>query len=286
MAGKQHKREAKRVKLAARQAARRRERQRTIQTIIVIGVVVVLGAVVIVFSARDTGEEVAAGDEPTPAASPEEAAAPCTPASPPEDVVSADNPKPTFPDGPEQVLEDGTDYQAVVETSCGRIVFDLFEADAPETVNSFVFLAQQGFFDGLEIFRNATSISALQTGAGDNSNQWSIGYTLSDEFGRAQAEGGYAAGDLAMAKTAEPDSGGSQFFLVYGETSLPAEYTLFGRVVEGLEVLQSIGAIPTADPANPADETPGAEVYLNSVTIEAVAAAPATASPDPSPTQS
>jgi cyclophilin family peptidyl-prolyl cis-trans isomerase len=173
-------------------------------------------------------------------------------------------PKPTFA-APEQVLDPAQDYRAVIETNCGRMVFELFEDDAPETVNSFVFLSQQGFFDGLEIFRNASSISALQTGAGDNTNTWDLGYTIPDEFARAEAEGGYAPGALAMAKSTAPDSGGSQFFMVYGETSLPPEYTLFGQITEGLEVLTSIGAIPTQDQTS---ETPSQTVVLESVTIE------------------
>jgi len=276
MAGKDLKREAKRARDAAREAARRRERQRTIQTAIVVLIAVVIGATIIGLTLR--GENTLASEVPSdPASDPlaESATAlagvePCVPEPAPS--PGPELPKPTFTE-PEQVLDEGQNHRAVVETSCGRMVFQLFEDDAPETVNSFVFLAEQGFFDGLDIFRNATSIFALQTGAGDNANSWDLGYTTPDEFSRAVALGGYPAGSLAMAKTEAPDSAGSQFFMVYADSSLPPEYTLFGQLVEGLDVLQSIGVIPTA-PDDPRGEAPGARVVIESITIEAAEGEP------------
>jgi peptidyl-prolyl cis-trans isomerase B (cyclophilin B) len=77
-----------------------------------------------------------------------------------------------------------------------------------------------------------------------------------------------------MAKSSAPDSAGSQFFFVYGDSPLPPQYTLFGQLVEGLDVLRSIGAIPTQAPEDPANETPSATVVMESVTIEAVPGAP------------
>ncbi len=278
MAGKQSKREAKLAREAAREAARRRERQRTIQTVIVVLIALAIGGTIIGLTIRgeDTLAEELPSDLPSEdlaeTSTAQAAVPPCTPEPPPE--PRPELPKPTFPDGSEQILDEGSNYRAVVETSCGRLVFQLLEDDAPETVNSFVFLARQGFFDGLEIFRNATSISALQTGSGDNTSAWDLGYTLPDEFVRAQVEGGYSFGALAMAKSPEPNTAGSQFFMIYGDTSLPPEYTLFGQLVEGSEVLAAIGAIPTQAPDDPANETPSATVVLESVTIEEVAGEP------------
>ncbi|CAN5356313.1 hypothetical protein BH23ACT9_BH23ACT9_25670 [soil metagenome] len=172
--------------------------------------------------------------------------------------------KPRYPGGPLGVLEQGVDYAAVVQTSCGTVTIDLLQDDAPQTVNSFVFLADQGFFDGIEIFRNATSIGALQTGGGDNTNTWQIGYRLPDELDGAITEG-YPVGSVAMAN-AGPDTGGSQFFVVYDETFEQAfqanrAYTVFGQVVEGLDVWQQIGAIGV-DGERPIERT-----YIESVTI-------------------
>lgn len=272
MAGKQSKREAKLARDAAREAARRRERQRTIQTAVVVLIALAIGGTIIgvTLQQRNTLAEELPSDLPSEdplaeTSTAQSAVPPCTPEPQPEPQPQL--PKPTF-QASEQVIEEGTNYRAVIETSCGRMVFQLLEDDAPETVNSLVFLARQGFFDGLEIFRNATSISALQTGSGDNTNTWDLGYTVPDEFTRAQAFGGYSFGALAMAKSQAADSGGSQFFMIYGDTTLPPEYTLFGQLVEGSEVLASIGAIPTQIPADPSNETPSATVVLESVTIE------------------
>ena len=289
MAGKQHKREAKRQKEAVRQAARRAERQRTVFTIIVILVVMALGGVLVYLSIdrpvdvadQPTATPTAPTGAPTPPADvvPEDpAGAPGIPLDSGEAAVVGDAPvacggeepenagdnRPRYPGGPAQVVQVGVDYRAVIETSCGRVVIDLYEDGAPKTVNSFVFLAQQGFFDGLEIFRNATSIGALQTGSGTNQATWGIGYALPDELAAAEEEA-YTPGSVAMANSG-PNSGGSQFFFVYNESfALPPSYAKFGMVVEGLDVLQQIGAIAAGGDSG---ETPSERVYMESVTIE------------------
>lgn len=179
--------------------------------------------------------------------------------------------RPQYPGGPAQVLEDGVDYSAVIQTSCGTITMDLLEGETPQTVNSFVFLAQVGFFDGLEIFRNATSISALQTGGGNQTNSWQIGYSLPDELGVAET-GGYPEGAVAMAN-AGPNSGGSQFFFVYGDGfqtaldggGLGPTFAVFGQITDGLDIAQQIGEIPTGGDQG---ETPDERVYMESVTIQ------------------
>ncbi|MDP8968961.1 MAG: peptidylprolyl isomerase [Actinomycetota bacterium] len=253
MSGKQAKREQRRAKEAAREAARRKQRQQTTATLVVIGIIVAIGGVLIWVSLEDPqpAAQELPSEEPT-----DLAAAPCEPAAPPE---AAGQPKQRFPGGPAQVLQAGSDYRATIDTSCGTVVVDLYEDRAPQAVNSFVFLAQQGFFDGLEIFRNAPSIFALQTGAGDNQSTWDVGYTFPDELAAAQQEG-YEAGSLAMANSG-PNTNGSQFFFVYGQSSLPPQYVKFGQTVEGVEVLEAIGAIPVDG------ETPTRKVHLESVTV-------------------
>lgn len=267
MAGSKHKKERKAQREAERRAAARAERQRNIMTLIVIVIVVAVGGV-LVWLSLDAEQDVADqdleelldeldeegedGDEDGDELAEVE---PCEPAAPPP---QAGQDKPQF-DQPEDVLTDGVDYQAVIETSCGRVVADLDEERAPQTVNSFVFLAEQGFFDGLEIFRHAPSIFALQTGAGDNSATWQLGYELPDELEAAE-EDGYPAGALAMANSG-PDTAGSQFFFVYDDSPLDPDYAKFGDTVEGLDVLRSIGAIAVDD------ERPRERVFLESVTI-------------------
>jgi peptidyl-prolyl cis-trans isomerase B (cyclophilin B) len=270
VSGKQSKRERKRQRELERDAARKRERQRTIFTGIVIGVVVLIGGLLIWLSLPPGPDEVAdAGDEPTPGstASPgaEDRPVACGAPAP----ANAGEEKPTF-DEPEQVLDDGVDYRAVVEISCGRVVLDLEEETAPEAVNSFVFLAQQGFFDGLEIFRNATGITALQTGAGGNDATWQIGYQLADELESAEAEG-YPPGTVAMANSG-PNTAGSQFFFVYGEGfdqaissgGLQPTYTRFATVAEGMDVLEEIALVEIGGERG---ETPQEVIYMDSVVV-------------------
>ena len=136
---------------------------------------------------------------------------------------------------------------------------DLYEDRAPTTVNNFVALAAVGFYDGLQIFRNAPSIFALQTGSATNEASFQIGYTFGDELEAAQEEG-YTAGSLAMANSG-PNTNGSQFFFTYGDSSLEANYTKFGQVTEGLDVLERIGEIPVDG------EAPTERIFLESVEI-------------------
>jgi peptidyl-prolyl cis-trans isomerase B (cyclophilin B) len=289
VSGKQSKKEKKAAREAQREALRKQERQRTVFTLIVIVVVIAVGGVLIVVSLEDpTPEDELAdllGDDADDDADADGAEDVADPDEVPEDVPEeveavADRPvacgaeepagageeRPTFEE-PEQVLEDGIDYVAVIETSCGTVTIDLDEERAPEAVNSFVFLAEQGFFDGQLVFRNATSISALQTGAGTDDATWQVGYQLDDELETAEEEG-YPAGTVAMANSG-PDTAGSQFFMVYGDGfqegveagALQPTYTRFGTVTEGLDVLEEIGAVEVDG------ESPLERIYLETVTI-------------------
>lgn len=319
MSGKKHKREIKAQKRAAREAARRAEQRRNQMTALIVVLVMLVGGVLIWLSIDRPGTDLADADElPTPTGTETPADEPSEPgevvpqdpsATPGEPVDSGltpavddrevacgaeepdgvDEPRPQYPGGPADVLEDGVDYTATIETSCGTIVLDLLEDEAPATVNAFVFLAEEGFFDGQEIFRNATSIGALQTGSGDNTNTWSIGYTLPGELAVAQRDG-YPAGAVAMANSGSPDSGGSQFFFVYNDLFDAAfeanrTYAVFAQVVEGMDVLEEIGAIPTTEEGG---ETPSQRVYMESVTISADGGPDASeaASPTPSSAES
>jgi peptidyl-prolyl cis-trans isomerase B (cyclophilin B) len=268
---KQTKRERKQAKQAAREAARRAERRRTIFTAAIVGVVVLIGAGLIALTLVDEREAAAEAEREAAAAASEAARQASEEA---EQLANrevacggqvpeaADEDRQTY-DEPDDVLTEGVDYRAVIETSCGRVELDLAEGRAPEAVNSFVFLARQGFFDGLEIFRNATTIGALQTGSGTNDATWQIGYALPDELEFAQEEG-YPPGAVAMANSG-PDTAGSQFFFVYNDSfGLEPTFTRFATVTEGLDVLQRIGEIPTIGPRG---ESPSELVYMNSVEI-------------------
>jgi cyclophilin family peptidyl-prolyl cis-trans isomerase len=123
---------------------------------------------------------------------------------------------------------------ATVSTSLGDIVFELDRDEAPKTVENFVKLADDGFYDGLDVHRVSSTVGVIQTGEGSRPVD-----TIADELPTA---GPYQIGDVAMANTGEPDSGSSQFFIITSEagTQLPQTYSRFGRVVSGLEVAQLI----------------------------------------------
>ncbi len=250
---------------AEREAARRKQRQQTLFTVIVIAIIVGIGGVLIAVSMRPTDVADSPSENPSGSEGPDTRAVACNAEKP----AKAGETKPTFKE-PEQVVEDNTDYGAVIKTSCGTVKVDLYEQEAPETVNSFVFLAQQGFFDGLEIFRNATSIGALQTGAGTNEATFDIGYKLKDELEAAKRDK-YPPGTLAMANSG-PNSGGSQFFFVYNNKfKLKPTFAVFGKAdPASVKVLAKIGAIPVADAtgADPtAGEKPSQITYIESVKI-------------------
>jgi cyclophilin family peptidyl-prolyl cis-trans isomerase len=181
----------------------------------------------------------------------------------------ATKPKPQF-SAPEQVLEKGTTYTATLQTSCGDIVIELLAKQAPETVNSFVFLAEQGYFDGQRIHRIDTSIDVIQGGDPTGTGSGGPGYTIPDELTGKES---YGPGVFAMAN-AGPDTGGSQFFIITGEKGRALDdqgaWTISGNVIEGLDVAQEIQQLPIQDPgAGLGGQQPAQAVYVERVTIDA-----------------
>ena len=147
---------------------------------------------------------------------------------------------------PEQVLEENTDYAAVIQTNKGTLITDLYEDRTPETVNNFVFLARNRYYDGV-VFHRVLEDFMAQTGDPTGTGTGGPGY----EFGlEVQEDLGFdEAGVLGMARTADPDSNGSQFFITLTATPhLDGEYTVFGDITEGINVL---GDIQRINPQNP-----------------------------------
>lgn len=154
-----------------------------------------------------------------------------------------------FPDGPEQVLQPGVDYRAIFCTSAGPIYVDLFQDAAPETVNNFVFLAQNGYYNNTTFHRVIPDFMA-QGGDPTGTGTGGPGYAFGDEFA------GYLNFDqpglLAMAN-AGADTNGSQFFITTAPTPhLDYQHTIFGIVLDGME---NVIAIEPRDPATAT--TPG-----------------------------
>lgn len=157
----------------------------------------------------------------------------------------------------------GGEVAVAITTSAGDIDATLDADAAPCTVNNFLSLAEQGWFDETQCHRLTTSgIFVLQCGDPTATGTGGPGYTIADEV---TGEETYPAGTIAMAKTSSPDSGGSQFFLVYEDTPLPADYTVFGEVgPDGLAVLRDVAA-KGAEGGAP-DGAPDEDVVIEGVT--------------------
>ena len=144
-----------------------------------------------------------------------------------------------FSRAPEMCLEPGVDYGAVLTTDAGAVTVDLLEDKAPNTVNNFVFLARNRYYEGISFHRVIPGFM-IQGGDPQGTGSGGPGYTFADEL---PAAGEYRVGSMAMAN-AGPDTNGSQFFIVTGDSgvSLPPSYALFGEVTEGMETVTAIEA--------------------------------------------
>ena len=155
-------------------------------------------------------------------------------------------------------------YTAVIDTNVGDIQVQLFANEDPKTVNNFVFLANQKFYNGCKFFRIVKGF-VIQTGDPTNLGTGSPGYQFADE----PVTRNYVTGTLAMANSGA-NTNGSQFFICLGNlTTLPKSYTIFGIVTSGLDVVQQIGNTPVV--ANPMMggemSSPTQDVHINSIQI-------------------
>jgi peptidyl-prolyl cis-trans isomerase B (cyclophilin B) len=126
-------------------------------------------------------------------------------------------------------------------TDRGVITIQLDVADAPCTSASMAYLANIHFYDNTKCHRLVPSVLALQCGDRTGTGSGDAGYQFADEYRPQGQPPAYHAGDVAMAN-AGPDTNGSQFFFVYGDSPLPGSYTLFGHVVQGLDIIQTVAA--------------------------------------------
>ncbi len=141
-----------------------------------------------------------------------------------------------------------------IETSKGDITLELFDNDAPKTVENFVTLAKKGFYDGV-IFHRVISGFMIQGGDPTGTGRGGPGYQFADELNASTAsyQRGYVRGTLAMAN-AGPNTNGSQFFIMHQDYPLDHNYTIFGRVVSGMEVVDAIAATKTGPGDRPLEE--------------------------------
>jgi len=242
--------------LERRAAARAKGRQRMQVGLIVFAVVAVIAAVAIIAAVSGTKNKTTAtpgaGASPSVAASGDPSTAP---SSAPSASTSASGPapvalhcttppaKPAKPQSysaePPMTIDAKATYVATITTNCGVIKATLYADKAPHTVNSFAFLASKGFFTDVPCHRLVTSgIFVLQCGDPTGTGTGGPGYTFKDENLTGAT---YGPGVLAMANSG-PNTNGSQFFINYKQSQLDAAYTPFGKVTQGLDIVQAIGA--------------------------------------------
>ena len=163
-----------------------------------------------------------------------------------------------FDAAPPMIIDTAKTYTATMVTSHGTMEFLLDAASAPQTVNSFVFLARWHYYDGIVLHRIIPGF-VLQGGDPTGTGAGGPGYRFDDELPKA---GRYELGSLAMAN-AGPNTNGSQFFIISGPDGmrLPPLYALFGKAVKGLDVVSAIDAV--GSPSGKPRET----VTIESLTI-------------------
>ena len=160
---------------------------------------------------------------------------------------------------PEMNIDISKKYTAVIKTSMGDMSVEFFTEDAPMTVNNFINLSRDGYYDNV-IFHRVISGFMIQGGDPSGTGHGEMGkypgYKFEDELNNQRS---YEKGILAMAN-AGPDTNGSQFFIMHVDYPLPYQYTIFGFVTDGLDVIDKIASVETGDGDKP----------INDVVIETV----------------
>lgn len=164
-----------------------------------------------------------------------------------------------FSSAPEMCIDPSKTYTAVLDTSLGSMTIALDAAAAPKTVNNFVVLARYKYYEGI-IFHRIINSFMCQGGDPTGTGRGGPGYKFEDEL---PAPGAYKVGSIAMANSG-PNTNGSQFFLVSGPSGagLPPQYSLFGQITDGLEILEAMQNVATDR-----SDKPDVDVVINSVTI-------------------
>ena len=164
---------------------------------------------------------------------------------------------------PAMTLDDSKSYSATIKTNHGDINVELFSADVPVTVNNFVFLAKEGFYKNGQ-FHRVIKDFMIQGGCPTGDGTGGPGYRFQDE----PVTRSYVKGTLAMAN-AGPNTNGSQFFIVHGaDVGLPPNYTIFGNVTSGIDVLDAIATSPVTTGRSGEPSTPPTALEINDVEIQ------------------
>jgi len=160
-------------------------------------------------------------------------------------------------------IDPSKNYNATISTNMGDIQVNLLAQEAPTTVNNFIFLAREGFYDNVKFHRIIKNFM-VQTGDPTGTGRGGPGYRFIDEWPK---ELNYDRGTVAMAN-AGPNTNGSQFFIVQGETvNLPKNYTIFGKLTDGLNVVDQIASVPVSAGPGGEPSVPQTDVRITKVTV-------------------
>jgi cyclophilin family peptidyl-prolyl cis-trans isomerase len=162
-----------------------------------------------------------------------------------------------YPAPPELTIDLDTAYSATLHTSHGDVTVELLAAEAPLAVNNFLFLAREGFYDGVTFHRVIPGFM-IQGGDPTGTGRGGPGYRFRDEL---EGEGRYGRGTMAMAN-AGPNTNGSQFFIMHKDYGLPHNYTIFGRVTAGIDAVDAIAGLPTDR-----NDRPQTEAVIHGITV-------------------
>ena len=184
-----------------------------------------------------------------------------------------------FEKGPSGCIDPAKTYHATFDTSEGSFTVDLDTERTPDTVDNFVFLARWKYYDGTTIFRTEADSGIAQGGSPhtEGPDDPGPGYTIEDE-GIPFTTDDYGPGAVAMARTAEPDSAGAQFFALSGEGGrylgdaaqigdTAGTYVVFGKVSEGLEVLKAITDLQGGNDPQSGLGVPSKDITIDKVTV-------------------
>jgi cyclophilin family peptidyl-prolyl cis-trans isomerase len=242
---------------AEREAAAKRAKQRSGLIRGTIAVVAIVGAIALILTLGGNDKKKTV---PTTVAKPAVGTPTACSKATPQRVTTQ-----TYSKAPAMTIDKAKTYTATMATSCGTIVMALDAKEAPNTVNSFVFLARQHFYDGLTFHRVARDF-VVQGGDPQGDGSGNPGYSLKTE----PPAKGYEAGSVAMANSG-PDTTGSQFFLTWsadGAKKLggpPYLYSILGKVTKGLDVVKAMGGF--APKEGNGDGRPTQPLYIVNVTI-------------------
>lgn len=163
---------------------------------------------------------------------------------------------------PQMIIDEDKTYQITLKTTKGDITVEMFPKEAPKTVNNFVFLAKDGFYNETPFHRIIKGFM-IQGGDPLGNGTGGPGYQFADE----KVTRSYTRGIVAMANSG-PNTNGSQFFIMHADSDLPPSYTIFGQVIDGLDVVDGIAETPVASSPYGEKSIPQEKILIKEVVVK------------------